>query len=288
MKTIIVLTDFSDNAASAAQYALHLAKKVNANLLLCNTFPVHAQMPAAYAFGWPAEEYNVLNAESTTGLNELKKLLDDQVDGARLNNGHHPKINILSFGGDINEAVNEAARQTEVNLVVAGMHNKDLLSGILLENHVNSLINSLNYPLLLIPPDYHFEPIKKVGFATDMHVVENDMKALEKLTSLIRPLFSEILLTNVDNEGVQDIEFMHWKAGILKDITDKLDYPYFDYSVLRSQSIENGLNYLCEHNGIAMLAMIHHRHSFLDRIFKRSYSKKMAEKINIPLMIFPE
>lgn len=286
MKTLIVLTDFSENATNAAQYALDLAKRVNANLLLCNTFPVHAPIAAAYAFGWPAEEQTVLNEKSVSGLNKLKHTLEKQIDRTSLNNGYHPKIDVLSFGGDINEAVNQAADKTEIHLVVAGMHNKDLLSGILLENHVNSLINNLNHPLLLIPPDFNFDPIKRIAFATDMQLIPNDIKALKKLTTLMRPLFTEILLTNVDNEGEQDIEFMKLKAEVLKDVITKLDYPYFDYSVLRSESIEHGLNYLCAHNGITMIAMIHRRHSFLDRLFKRSYSKKMAEKINIPLLIF--
>lgn len=286
MKTLIVLTDFSDNATNAAHYALGLAKRVNANLLLCNTFPVHAPMAAAYAFGWPAEEQTVLNEQSVSGLNKLKSELDKQVDRTALNNGYHPKISVLSYAGDINEAVSEAGSKTDIQLVIAGMHNKDLLSGILLENHVNSLINNLNYPLLLIPPDFNFESVKKIAFATDMQLLAHDVKALKKMTTLIRPMFSEILLTNVDNEGEHDITFMQKKAEVLKNIITKLDYPYFDYSVLRSENIEKGLNYLCASNGIAMIAMIHRRHSFLDRIFKRSYSKKMAEKINIPLLIF--
>ncbi len=40
MKNILVLTDFSDTAKAAAKYALKLAIKINANLVLYNTYTV--------------------------------------------------------------------------------------------------------------------------------------------------------------------------------------------------------------------------------------------------------
>jgi nucleotide-binding universal stress UspA family protein len=40
MKTILVLTDFSINADYAAHYALKLAQRIGANLLLCNMYKV--------------------------------------------------------------------------------------------------------------------------------------------------------------------------------------------------------------------------------------------------------
>ena len=38
MKTILVLTDFSINSDYAAYYALKLAQRIGANLLLCNIY----------------------------------------------------------------------------------------------------------------------------------------------------------------------------------------------------------------------------------------------------------
>ncbi len=54
MKTIAVLTDLSERSIHAARYALHLAKKINADVLLFNAFLVPADMVmAAGQIAWP-------------------------------------------------------------------------------------------------------------------------------------------------------------------------------------------------------------------------------------------
>ncbi len=53
MKTILVLTDFSINANYVAQYALELAQKIEANLLVCNIYEVPAGEETTDRNSWP-------------------------------------------------------------------------------------------------------------------------------------------------------------------------------------------------------------------------------------------
>jgi len=53
MKTILVLTDFSINADHAAHYALKLAQRIGANLLLCNMYELPQDITTTDRKNWP-------------------------------------------------------------------------------------------------------------------------------------------------------------------------------------------------------------------------------------------
>ncbi|QNK62427.1 universal stress protein [Pedobacter sp. PAMC26386] len=56
MKTITVLTDFSERAENAARYALHLAQHLQANIILYHSFLVPASEPLSGQVYWSMEE----------------------------------------------------------------------------------------------------------------------------------------------------------------------------------------------------------------------------------------
>src|SRR5476651_1186843 len=101
MKTILVPTDFSDNATHAAEYAYDLAKQLKAKMILCNAFIVPAEMPEAGMVIWPMDDYQHIMDDS---LDELKKL------SARLQNNESdddikPKVTCVNEMGDFNSVL---------------------------------------------------------------------------------------------------------------------------------------------------------------------------------------
>ena len=65
MKTILVLTSYSKKAEHAAEYALHIAERVKANLLLCNIFTAPEKL-------LPGKESPAL-AKNTSLLEDVSK-----------------------------------------------------------------------------------------------------------------------------------------------------------------------------------------------------------------------
>ena len=79
MKTIAVLTDFSERAEHASRYALNLAKKIKANILLFNSFLVPADVPMAAQVAWPAVDYNEVKKGSEKELTKLRSKLESEL-----------------------------------------------------------------------------------------------------------------------------------------------------------------------------------------------------------------
>jgi hypothetical protein len=79
MKTILVMTDFTVRADNAAQYAVALAQKIEADLLLCNVFFVPTREEDLQVT-WPANEYKTMEVSSEFNLRTLKNKLGKQLN----------------------------------------------------------------------------------------------------------------------------------------------------------------------------------------------------------------
>lgn len=287
MKTILVLTDFSAHAKHAAEYAFALAKKIKADLMLCNTFLVPTEMPMAGLSVWPQEEYGILSEGSSDELYQLQDHLQNQVDTEPDASGFLPNIITSSASGNIGDIVSELSSGANIQLVVAGTHDSNGLSDLLLGNTVNRIIDYLNFPLLLVPPTAVYKPLNKIAFAADLVDVGKDEKALYQLVNLAKPLNAEILVTHVYNEKNNKLDFEKQIKTLLTNISNKANYAHIYSRIVDEENPETGLNWLCENGHIDMLAMVHQEHNFFEKLFTKSHTQKMASHITIPLLIIP-
>jgi nucleotide-binding universal stress UspA family protein len=84
------------------------------------------------------------------------------------------------------------------------------------------------------------------------------------------------------------MKFEKGMEKFLVEISNKANYPKIYYRIIKQAKVEQGLDWLCENGQIDMLAMVHRKHDFLDGILNGSHSKKMADHITIPLLIYPD
>lgn len=284
MKTILALTDLSAYPTHAAEYAYKLALNIKADLMLCNAFMVPAAAPEAGMMGWPTDAYAMLSEESETELDVLERHLESLGYHSQSTSVFVPKISVVSETGNICDVITRIDPKKNIQLIVAGTHNKSILSDMLLGNSMNSLINDIDFPLLLVPPKADFKPVKKLLFASDLEFAGSDTAALEKLIKLVAPMETRITLTHVCNEKRDNDEKIQ---NILRAIADKISYEHINYNFIHESDTEKGLHHLCEKEGADMLVMIHHNHSLLERIFTTSHSQKMATQTSIPLLVMP-
>jgi nucleotide-binding universal stress UspA family protein len=284
MKTLLISTDFSTIATHAAEYGYNLAKQIKADVILCNTVIVPAEMPQAGMVVWPMEEYDVLMDDSD---NELRKL-KEQLENDDSNSSFKPLIKIINETGILTDVVNVIVADHKVDLLIMGTHGTSGFSHFLLGDHSRKMIDGTIKPLLLIPPAAKIAPIKKIAFATDFQQPEEDLKAIYNLIPFARLVNAEILLTHVYDEKQHTPEFQKWLKQFLADISNKANYPHIYYRMIKNSNTESGLDWLCEHGHVDMLAMVHRQHSFFDNLLKGSHTKKMADQIPIPLMVIPE
>lgn len=277
MKNFLFPTDFSTNANHALDYGYNLAKQVKANITICNAITEPAEIPHSGFVGWPAEESEMLLLDSKNELKLLKKRLEIQKEPT----GFNPAIAYENQAGTVIDLVNELEKKHDADLVIIGTHGKSKLSTLLLGNHSRELIDATSRPLLLIPPTAKIKQIKKIAFATDLHNIAEDLECIYRLVTLARPINAEILIMNVFDEDQHD------PKNLMDEIEKNANYPQIYYRLVKAYRPEKGLDWICEHGLIDIVAMVHRDHNFIDRFFGGSQTQKVAEHTTTPLLIFP-
>jgi len=284
MKKLLVLTDFSAIATHAAEYAYTLAKHINANIILCNAVIVAADIPLAGLAAWPLEERDTFVQNSAEEIKLLKKHLEEYGHTGN----YKPAVTFVNDSGTLTNVLNDTLKESQIDLVVMGAHGGDGNNIFLLDDHCMNMIKNIHKPLLLIPLTANFSPFKKIAFATDFKKPDDDLQFIYTLIVLAKQLNAEILLTHIYDGKYQSPGFEQWIKNFLAEIADTANYPHIYYRMDKSRNTETRLDWLSEHEQVDLLAVVHRQHSFLDNLLLGNDTKKVARKLNIPLLVFQD
>ncbi|WP_426669374.1 universal stress protein [Mucilaginibacter sp. McL0603] len=278
MKTILVLTDFSINAHYVAHYALELAQKIRANLLVCNIYEVPAGEETTDRNSWPlrpSEENSVYDLGELVA--QLKTTLDEQKAGKTF----RPGIEQCSQEGLVDIKLNDIMSKYDILLAIISEHNRDNFNGFFGRDHAWDIIDNAVFPVLVIPYQVRFKPFKQIAFATLMK--DTDIKALEFLSGLAKYSNAEILITTV---GVkEDAELKNEK--FIDQAIFMINYPKITYRNIIDGNVAVALKTMCKNVNIDLMAIVHRRRSYLQEVFGESVTRRMMDHPDKPLLIFP-
>jgi len=280
MKTILISTDFSPNSAHAAAWGYNLAKQAKANILLANAITIPAELPQPGIIFWQAGDGDQAVNDSTDDLQKLKAHLE-QNDYSET---FRPSVDYVSEWGKVTDVI-EHLTNKDIGLIIIGKHSRDGLSTFFMGNHCSNLIDTANKPLLIIPPSTPIKTIKKIAFAFDFNHIGKEIKSIYELIALAKALNAEVLLTHIfDTPKSSSMKLMI--DQLLTELSNKADYPHIYYRAITETNTEQGLDWLCEHGHIDILAMNHGPYSFIDDVLNLSHTQKMAAHITIPLLVY--
>jgi nucleotide-binding universal stress UspA family protein len=282
MKKILVLTDFSANATSAAEAALILSGKLHTDLLLFNSYIDYATKSSYGGAGWIVDEFTERKKKSKQSL----ELLMDGLES--LSNELEPETRKPAIDYDFNDCnlemdVADLLSQNKIELIVMGArsHNQD---DALYGDDTNSIVDHATRPVLIVPAKTDLKQIRKVLFATDFD--EGDFKAIHylmKLGKLFHYLLEIIHVIKPDEEEAGQSS----RALAFKEQLAQLKYQGLSYHEVNGKDVVSRLNYLSTETGAGMLALVHHQRSFFARVFAHSETKKALAKQKLPLLVFP-
>ena len=146
VKSLLVLTDFTQSAKNAANYALNLALRIKANLVLFNAYSI----PDVGYNSWTTRTDGNLSKESVDKLGEETIRLQDLIS----NNPRTfvPKCGFLSMEGGIADNVNEILEDRKDIIMVImgggkGNGREDMLFGL----EITEILINVKCPTLIIP-----------------------------------------------------------------------------------------------------------------------------------------
>lgn len=151
-------------------------------------------------------------------------------------------------------------------------------------SNTSSLVGKIKTPIIAIPEETKYKPIKKVVLGSDLSVVPTQ-KGIETIRRLLDLTSAELHIVSIHKKereltlSERDIQEVY--KELLKD------YKLI-FKIHIDNDVESGINSYVEENQAEMLCVIARRHSFLSRLLERSQSKALTNHTKIPLLVLNE
>ena len=270
--TILVPTDFSLCSKNALTFAIKIAKKIDAKLVLMHAFQVPVSSMDA-----GAESYF---SESMTTIKEnIKREFDIfKETPTELEEVEH---DILIKHDLTKNAILSACESTGAKLVVMGTHGARGLDEILIGSNTYSVMKESPVPVLAIPESARMNDIKRIAFAGDYKSIE-DKTVLQTLIQLTKAFNAEINIVHIDPD--QSASLSDQKINEAKKFEQYFKHVRHTYHFIHHQDVEVGLENYAENNNTDLIALIPRKHKFLDNLSQKRISKKMAFHSKVPIL----
>jgi len=286
MKTIAVLIDFSERSEHTAKYALHLAKKIKANVLLFNAFLVPADIPmAAGQVAWPMFEYDEIKTDTEKTLKKFCNKLKHGLRERPLPGSFLPAITCQCEEGPVVNTLGTLERKKDIVLLVAGTHGSDAITSFVLGNNCRELIDNAKLPLLLVPENAATKNLDNIIFATDLDL--NDINYINAVAGLAKDFTADLVIINVTPENGSDIRHNKSENVFMQEMVQQVKYKRVSFRNIHNQNAKKGIAWVLENERPDMLVMVHRKSSLFEFFFKSSVTKKIAANTTVPLLVYP-
>lgn len=275
MKTIIVPTDFSETAYNAARYAIGLAGQTGASrIILYHAYELIVPIPDLPT-AVPMVNMDDLKAASIEGLEKMKSLLSPTL----------PAGVTLDFRADnhlLAANIDQVCKDEQADLIIMGITGGSQLEEILVGSNTVDVVKNSNFPVIVVPTQASFRPIRKVVFACDLRKVAKTTRkdVLHMVLDIFKP---ELHVLNIQKEGREHI---HPEEN--QELDNMLHNYNPQYHFVDHPNTVEGITAFAEKEAADLLLIIPKKHGLFDSIFKRSTTSRIAFNTHIPLLSIHE
>jgi nucleotide-binding universal stress UspA family protein len=281
MNTVLMLTDFSENANHAAKTAAKFLKNLNADTLLYNTYYDHPILPTYAGGPWVVEEFVFRREESTARLSQLAIQLR-HIIAENSKDEFKPKIDYQCGEGSLGKNTAALIQENNSGLVVIGGSSDSSIDHLIFGSDTMDVISHASCPVLIIPPKAEMNELKKVTLAMAFELA--DINAINYLTGLSKRLNFQLELVHV---LIFDKKQDPAKEKAILNHINLIKQADITYHEIRGKDVVKGLNRLCRDNGSDILALVHYQDGFLSGLFDRSTTVAALDNQEITLMVIP-
>lgn len=278
MKKILFPTDFSSTSNNAFIYALKLAENIAAEVITLHVYDLPV-MDSNF-INVPLYQVEVYQSLELNSFENYKDQIPILHNIALSEGMQHIPISNIMLQGDLVENVLSLVREENIDYVVMGTKGASGLKETFFGSSTASIMTNTRACVLGIPEDVTYRGIKRIGFTTQFR--DDDLSALKRVVEVARGFNASIecLFVQTAHNAVSDARIANWEL-LFKN--DPVKFQIFD-----STDVEGTVLNFIQNNDLDLLAMLNHRHTFWDKFFHTSLTKKLAFHIHIPLLVLHE
>ena len=263
---IVVPLDFSENSLKALEFAMTIAAKRDARIILVHVVNL--------SYDFAAQSANALESL----LKEGEALLQTTIEKYRAP-GVQVDYQILEGDPAINIA--RVAAEKEARMILIGTQGASGIAKKLIGSTTVNLIREARCPVLIVPAQAKIELIKKATLA--MEFSDHEEAFIDWIVDMTRrwELGLEILHVQSGADFKEQLAVLGLEGYLQKKYPGIMVRIHTFYASSASQGLEL---YMDEHDNM-ILVMCHQHRNLWEQILQKSLSVQMAFHTHIPLLI---
>lgn len=270
MKTLLVTTDFSEHSHTTLRVAATLANRLQGRIVLLHSVPIY---PAS-------EPLTTVDVGLSEQYETSKTKLDEQAETLRQAG---VPVETLLEGGSLSELVRDAVEEKAADLVVVGRTETSTgWLAQLLGNQASDLVEALDVPVLMVPPDAPVAEFRNILYATQLEFDERDI--LRQVFDLANVLGASVRLVKLDVPFEPNI---HRDRDYVADIERAFAGETYELLRREAETVSGGLADAARELGADLLVLCSHHRTFLDQLINPSKARQVLLRSPVPTLVFP-
>jgi nucleotide-binding universal stress UspA family protein len=281
---ILVPVDFSVYSKNACEYALGIAERLKADIMLFHAyyFNVAPLLTAAEPYSYQITsdqsliEIKELAEENMSRIfNHLKTEISDRnIEGVQLN------YNLVH--GVPEEEIIEFCAEYKPGVIIMGTGDSSKSNDIFFGSVTSQVIEEAKVPVLTIPKNTNYGGINRTNILYATNFEKSDVTAIRKLMTLIYLFDVKLYCVHIGSDDLDSV--------LMENLKNHFEKNYAGYNMdcalINGKDVIKELQHFVDEKNIDIVAMTTHKRNFFSRIFNPSLTRKVLFHTNTPLLVF--
>lgn len=263
-------------------YGIKFARKINAELILLNTFLVEVGNDIT------AEKYGKLKRDNWfKAYNEISMFNRYYLeDHANTETDLKIKFNHRFVNGFLMDEIKEIAREEEVDLIVLPISDNREFNNRQLKIIRDNVFEKNRTSLLVVPYGCKFRPVRNIVFATDLKKLNNYQQYLQDVVNYAHLFDSNIHFVHISSkEKEEDWDSSNTYRMVMQAIEKNNRHTF---KSLHGKKIIDSVNQYVEECEADLLVVVKHQHYFLESLLHESISNEISLNSKVPVLVMRE
>lgn len=270
MKRFLIPTDFSPVANQALAFGIHLAQKMKAEISVLHVFD-HQLLETDLI------PFHIDEALAKGELPQAEEQVQLYVGTLMRKEGVEVPFEVIIRDGFPKEQIQKNCQEKGFDLIIMGTTGATNRLESFFGSTTSAVMLNATCPVLAIPPNSSFQAINKIAYATDFS--EPNSKNFYELNQFSRTLGAKIHAVHVETRRVSDQELEEEEL-----LLPEMEFDQIPIHIVRGKHVADGLQQFINDEGIQLLAIEPHHHSFPKLLWKPSVTRTMVLSAQIPIL----
>ncbi len=276
MKNFLLFNDFSPEAEHAAELALLLAGKTNANLYVWNTIEYDAVPAKRLMMVGASKHVSEIHADKHTWIERLESRLNWET-------GLRPAVHFIEGIDYMSDNVLSVVKKFDVGLLIRGIseghERKRYIEASILKSATKS-----GCPVLLVPEDYPYKMFEKMAYPTDLRFCRFDVVAF--MNQMAKMLDANMLIANISEKGLPHMAESYAQAVFEDAVVNSSNKDHIYFSNIRERNVSQALDIIVNEMNNDLLVLVNNKFHF-NELLGHETPYAVPENIRVPILVFP-